>query len=65
MCSVLFILFKASDFWDAISTGPSLKLLSDILLLTLVMEVLWLWAKIVQDQSFHMREQVINGIEAG
>lgn len=35
--------FMASGFWNTINTGPSLKFLSDILLLLCVMEILWQW----------------------
>lgn len=39
----LLVWFKASDFWHKVNTRPSLRLLSDILLLPWLMEILCLW----------------------
>lgn len=42
-CSLQRVWFEASGFHHTISTGPSLSLLLDILLLSKVTEILWLW----------------------
>lgn len=62
-CNVLLFRFKASGFCYTVSTGPSLKLLSDSLWLPWVMDVLPLW--FFRTSPLNALQQVIDWADAG
>lgn len=55
--------FKASGFWYTTDTRPSLKILSDSVLLPRVMGIPV--AMVLLDQFLHVLQQVTDGVEVG